>query len=34
MNTVLSIIALGVIGYVGYRLIKKFIADDPFGLRK
>jgi hypothetical protein len=32
MNQVLGVIALAVIAYVGYRLVKKFIADDPFGI--
>ena len=34
MHQILGVIALGIIAYVGYRLVKKFLADDPFGLRK
>lgn len=30
MNQVLGVIALGIIAYVGYRLVKKFLADKPF----
>lgn len=30
MNQILGVIALAVIGYVGYRLIKKLLADKPW----
>lgn len=32
MNQILAVLALGLIGYVAYRLIKKLIADNPFDL--